>query len=93
MGTATYDVAKRLNALIAQSMQKRHMIESTQEFIEIVKTEKQPKLLSSLDVNSLFTNVPKNDTLNIIIDAVHVQSPSPIYPRHLTAKTSSEVPY
>ena len=40
----------------------------TQEFIEIVKTVKQPKLLASLDVGSLFTNVPINDTLNIIID-------------------------
>ena len=48
VGTVTYDVAKRLNALIAPFMQKRHMIESTQEFIEIVKTVKQPKLLCSI---------------------------------------------
>ena len=71
VGTVTYDVAKRLNALIAPFMQKRYMIESTQEFIEIVKTVKQPKLLASLDAESLFTNVPINDTLNIIIDAMH----------------------
>ena len=58
VGTVTNDVAKRLNALIAPFMQKRHMIESTHEFIEIVKTVKQPKLLASLDVESLFTNVP-----------------------------------
>ena len=43
VGTVTYDVAKRLNALIAPFMQKRHMIESTQEFIEIVKNSKTTK--------------------------------------------------
>ena len=36
-----------------------------------MKTVKQPKLLASLDVESLFTNVPINYTLNIIIDAVY----------------------
>ena len=85
VGTVTYDVAKRLNALIAPFMQKRHMIESTQEFIEIVKTVKQPKLLTSLDVESLFTNVPINDTLNIIIDAVynHPDLPPPSFSQDL----------
>ena len=43
MGTVTYDVAKRLNALITPFMQKRYMIEATQEFIEIVKIVKKKK--------------------------------------------------
>ena len=47
-------VAKRLKALITPDMHQCHMIESTQEFIEIVKTMKQPKLLASLHVESLF---------------------------------------
>ena len=61
-------------------MQRRHTIKSTQEFIEIVKTVKQPKL-ASLDVKSLFTNIPINDTLNIIIDAVynHLDLPLPSF--------------
>ena len=62
VGTVTYYVAKRLKVLIATFMQKRHMIDSTKQFIEIVKTVKQPKLFASLDAESLFANVPINDT-------------------------------
>ena len=47
------------------------MIESTYEFIDIVKTVRTPKLLASLDVESLFTNVPVMDTIEIIIDNVY----------------------
>ena len=89
----------RLNALIAPFMQKRHMIESTQEFIEIMKTVKQPKLLASLDVESLFTNVPINDTLNIIIDAVynHPDLPPPSFSqdilRDLPLICTTETPF
>ena len=81
VGTVTYEVAKRLNALIAPFTQKRQMIQSTQEFIEIVKTVKQPKLLASLDVENLFTDIPIKDTLNIIIDAVynHPDLPPPSF--------------
>ena len=99
VGTVTYDVAKRLNALIAPFMRKRHMIESTQEFIEIVKTVKQPKLLASLDVESLFTNIPINDTLNIIIDAVfnHPDLPPPSFSqdilRDLLLICTTETPF
>ena len=98
VGTVTYDVAKRLNALIAPFMQKRYMIESTQEFIEIVKTVKQPKLLASLDVESLFTNVPINETL-IIIDAVynHPDLPPPSFSqdilRDLLLICTTETPF
>ena len=48
MGTVTHNVAKRLDALIAPLMQKRLMIESTQEHIKIVKAIKQPKLFASV---------------------------------------------
>ena len=75
------------------------MIESTQEFIEIVKTVKQPKLLASLDVESLFTSVPINDTLNIIIDAVynHPDLPQPSFSqdilRDLLLICTTETPF
>ena len=99
MGTVTYDLAKRLNALIAPFMQKHYMIESTQEFIEIVKTVKLPNLLASLDVESFFTNVPINDTLNIIIDAVcnHPDLPPPSFSqdilRDLLLICTTETPF
>ena len=75
------------------------MIESTQEFIEIVKIVKQPKLLASLDEESLFTNVPINDTLNIIIDEVynHPDLPPPSFSqdilRDLLLICTTETPF
>ena len=79
VGTVTYDTAKRLNSIIAKYMPKQFMIESTFEFIEIARTVNCPKMLASLDVESLFTNVPLLTT----IDTVSYT--------HLTLPTNREV--
>ena len=47
------------------------MINSTDEFIEITRNIKQPNMLASLDVESLFTNIPVDETINIIIQEVY----------------------
>lgn len=47
------------------------MINSTNEFVEITKTVTNPKMLASLDVESLFTNVPVNHTIEIILNNVY----------------------
>lgn len=71
IGTVTYDLAKKLNNLITPYMPKKYMIESTHEFVQIAKTVTAPKLLASLDVESLFTNVPVDDTIQIILKNVY----------------------
>ena len=71
IGTITYDIAKQLNTTITPYMNKNHMIESTHEFIQIARTVTEPKLLASLDVESLFTNVPVDETIEIIIENVY----------------------
>ena len=63
VGTVTYDIAKWINSIIAPYMPKQYMIDSTNEFIQIIKTVKNPKLLASLDVESMFTNVPVEETI------------------------------
>ena len=42
------------------------MISWTYEYIELIKTCKNPKMLASLDVENLFTNVPVTETIEII---------------------------
>jgi hypothetical protein len=71
IGTVTYDTAKKLNSIIAPYMPKKHMIESTYEFIQLARTVTNPKMLASLDVESLFTNVPLHETIEIIVENVY----------------------
>jgi len=82
IGTVTYETAKKLNDIINPFMPKEHMINSTNEFIEITKTVSNPKMLASLDVVSLFTNVPVHDTIEIILNNVynHPNLPAPNIP-------------
>ena len=47
------------------------MIQSTNEFVQIAKAVHNPKMIASLDVESLFTNVPLNESVEIIINQVY----------------------
>ena len=71
IGTVTYTAAKLINTIITPYMPKKFMIGSTFEFIMISKTIKKPKLLASLDVESLFTNVTVLETIEIILNNVY----------------------
>ena len=72
IGTPVYDVSKYLNSIITKYMPQKRVVNSTNEFIELCKSaEVTPKFLASLDVESLFTNVPVTDTINIILDNVY----------------------
>ena len=78
IGTPMYEVAKSLNEILKVYLPTGNMITSTNEFLSIVQTIKQPGLLTSLDVESLFTNVPVQTTIEIIIQhAYHDPSSSP----------------
>lgn len=71
IGTPVYEVAKTINNLIVQYMPKEYVIDSTYEFIEICKSIRKPKHFASLDVESLFTNVPVAETIQIILENVY----------------------
>ena len=99
IGTATYSTAKYLNSLLSPYLPKKHLIQSTYEFIEISKQVKSPKLLASLDVENLFTNVPINKTIDIIIENAynHPTIPPPDLPvntlRKLLKICTTETPF
>jgi len=71
--TGSYEVAKRLNGILTPYVPANHSLSSTNEFLEILAAAKpQPNsILASLDVESLFTNVPVDTTIQFILDRVY----------------------
>ena len=78
IGTAEYQLAKFLDALIKPNLPKSFMLSSTDEFLEkLNKFKIQPgdKCLS-FDVSSLFTNVPLTETIEMIADHIYSEKAS-----------------
>ena len=81
IGTPTYEVAKNLNLLLKSYLPEKYSINSTDEFISLIKTTTRPGILASLDVENLFTNVPVRETIDLIIHYAYYdpnQKPPPI---------------
>ena len=73
VNTATYKLAKRLNLLLKPFIPGKYLINSVDEFIDILRAKKPVGILASIDVESLFTNVPIKETIEIILDEVYVK--------------------
>ena len=71
MPTPCYEISKMINNLIRPYMPRTHSVDSTSEFIGIIKSSKPLDIVASLDVVSLFTNVPLRDTIDIILEQVY----------------------
>ena len=67
----TYQLAKSLNALISPYIPSTHSVRSSEDFVDILKANKPRGTLASLDVTNLFTNVPVERTIAIILDYVY----------------------
>ena len=69
--TPTYAVSKQFDDIMKPYLPTEYIIKSRDEFIDIVKTIQTNGVLASLDVESLFCNVPVNKTIDIIIENVY----------------------
>ena len=69
--TPTYNLAKTLNNIITPYIPGAYMLESTNQFIDLLNSNECIGITASLDVESLFTNVPIDDTIDIIIQHVY----------------------
>ena len=75
------------------------MIKSTDEFLEIIRNSRPNGLIASLDVTSLFTNVPVEPTIAIICQSVynHPELPPPDISqenlKHLLRCCTKEAPF
>ena len=72
IGTATYHLSKYLAKLLSPFSESEHTIKNTKHFVEKIKKEHIPNgnLLVSFDVKSLFTNVPLDETIKIILNTI-----------------------
>jgi hypothetical protein len=83
--TPTYEISKTINSIISEYMPKQYSVKSTHEFIEILKSHTPDnEIMGSLDVVGLFTNVPVQETIGIILDYCYNNDdlPPPLIPRH-----------
>ena len=97
--TPTYRTAKQLDKLIKRYLPQGKMLRSSTEFVELLHGKNYTGNLFSLDVESLFTNVPLQRTVNIILDKVyhHPTLPPPVIPKHILRELllicTTEVPF
>ena len=72
IGTSTYEIAKHLAKILTPLTKSAHNIESTSDFISklaALNIDKRYQMVS-LDVVSLFTSVPLDFTINIILNKI-----------------------
>ena len=73
VGTASYDLAKYLDKWIKPCIPDTYMLDSTVTFLSKLKSFifGSNDVLVSFDVESLFTNVPLKETINLITDYLY----------------------
>ena len=74
----TYSIAKEVNKIIEPYLPTNYMLKSTDEFLDLLKITQPKGILASLDVESLYTNVPIDETIQIILEhAYHDNTKAP----------------
>ena len=84
VSTATYKLAKRLNQLLKPYIPGKYLINSVDEFLDILRAKKPEGILASIDVESLFTNVPIKETIEIILAEVYEKKSNGLPPLKLS---------
>ncbi|XP_068227693.1 uncharacterized protein [Palaemon carinicauda] len=75
--TPTYQLARRLNAILRPYVPDRYCVASSAEFLERIKDVCGEGVIASMDVESLFTNVPVDKTIDLIADRVYRDEATP----------------
>ena len=75
VGTASYQLAKYLVKLLEPLNKSEFTVSSTKEFLDCFDTKDVPQhyKLISFDVTSLFTNVPLDYTIDVVLRRIYVQ--------------------
>ena len=77
-----------LSSSLEPYLRVKYSIKSTEELLELLKVTQPIGILTSLDVESLFTNVAIDDTISIILNSVyrHPNIPPPNLPKETLKK-------
>ena len=73
IGTATYEISKYLADMLQPLTKNQYTIDSTKHFVGKIRSERVPPdyELVSFDVVSLFTSVPLDFTIELILEKVY----------------------
>ena len=69
--TPIYNLSKDLDKLIKPYIPSKYVMKSRDEFLYLLRSSNYDGLPYSLDVESLFTNVPVKDTIEIILKNIY----------------------
>ncbi|XP_068235641.1 uncharacterized protein [Palaemon carinicauda] len=75
--TPTYQLAKRVNAILTPYVPDHYSVASSAEFLGRIKDVRGEGVIASMDVESLFTNVPVDETIDFIADRVYRDETTP----------------
>ena len=100
-GTYTYKAAKVISQYLKPLCDSEYTIKDTQSFANLIKELpplKEDEEDVSYDIESLFTNIPINDTIDYILDQIYVQHKlkpicSKLIFKRLLIKLSTEVTF
>ncbi|XP_068201750.1 uncharacterized protein [Palaemon carinicauda] len=70
-------LAKRLNVILTPYISNRYCVTASAEFLEKIKDSTCDGVIASMDVESLFTNVPMDETIDLITDRVYRDDSTP----------------
>ena len=71
IGAATYNIAKFLHEYIKPHTVNEHTVTDTFDFVSMLDGKDHRLFMASLDVESLFTNIPLNETIDIVTQRVY----------------------
>ena len=75
--TPTYNLAKHLNNLLTPFIPNDYSLSSPTDFLDLLKGSDAGGTIASLDVESLFTNVPVDRTIQFIMEEVYPEDAAP----------------
>ena len=75
--TPTYHLAKQLNNILTPYIPDEYRVKSSSEFLRIIQGSPATGTIASLDVESLFTNVPVAETIDMICHRVYHDDRTP----------------
>ena len=78
MTSPTYKVAKLLNQILVPYIPTGYAVAFPTDFIDLLKATNTNEDIASLDAESLFTNVPVDETIEIILDRVYRSNLDPL---------------
>ena len=86
--TPIYNTAKQINNIITPYLPAKYQINSTDDFLQILRATTPQGIIASLDAESLFTSVPVQRTIDIVCNNVYQHStlPPPPFPRDILSK-------